>query len=39
MQWQERQEVVEAEVYEAIDELADTLHFKVPYYPTVFWLG
>lgn len=39
MRWLKRQEKIEAEVYEAIDELADELGLKIPYYPTVFWVG
>jgi|GEM_PF-3037004 len=39
MRWQERQDRVEAAVYEAIDELADVLNLEVPFYPEVFWIG
>ncbi|NCN07821.1 hypothetical protein GW933_04015 [Candidatus Falkowbacteria bacterium] len=39
MRWQERQNKVEAAVYDVMDELSDILSIKVPYYPEVWWLG
>lgn len=39
MRWRERQERVEAAVYDCIDELAAELDVEVPYYPAVFWVG
>lgn len=39
MRWQERQDKIEAAVYEAINELADELGVDVPDYPLVVWAG
>lgn len=39
MKWLERQERVEREVYNAIDDLADEIGLKVLFYPEVYWLG
>ncbi len=39
MRWKERQNQVEADVYDVIDELSEELNIKVPYYPEVWWLG
>jgi len=39
MRWQEKQAKIEADVYEAINELEDEIGVVAPYYPTVFWVG
>lgn len=39
MNWRKRQDNIETDVYDAIDELSDLLGVEVPYYPTVFWVG
>lgn len=39
MRWQEKQDKIEAEVYEAMDELAEILSIDIPFYPEVIWLG
>jgi len=39
MRWQDRQDKVEASVYEAMNELADLLSIKIRDYPLVYWVG
>lgn len=39
MRFEERQEKIQQQCYDAIDELADEFNLDVPYYPEVFWVG
>jgi len=39
MRWKERQSKIEDVVYETIDDLAEELEVKIPFYPEVYWIG
>ena len=39
MRYIEKQKKIENDVYDAIDEIAEELKVRVPYYPEVYWVG